>query len=237
MLYFRFFKTTTFKAFILFFIIFLVAISFFSRSQNIPPEEIFDRMSLSIYGLSSYKCKVKMNANIQDYGISIGLKGTVFFKEPNKLSLALEDLPFDVQEKYRVSFTQTAVPGMVSKNYKEKYKAKLVRIQDYSNNRKVYVLYMEPYKQGSVKNVLMFVDIQNYTIPRAIIFYKDGGKVTIDQVYSKIDKYYLPSKQKVLFAFPKINASLESYFYDYEINVPIDDKVFKSDDKKKDDKR
>jgi len=217
---------------VLIFLMGLFTFSFFVRSQSIPPEEIFDRMSLSIYGLSSYKCKVKMNASIPDYGINISLKGSVFFKEPNKLALVLEDLPFDIQEKYRVSFTQTAVPGMVSKTYKEKYKAKLVRIQDFSNNRKVYVLYMEPYKQGSVKNVLMFVDTQNYTIPRAIIFYKDGGKVTIDQNYTKIDKYYLPLKQNVLFNFPKINASLESYFYDYQINAEIDDKVFEKDTRK-----
>ncbi|MEN3014542.1 MAG: hypothetical protein ABDH21_00545 [bacterium] len=198
------------------------------KSEYIPPEEILDRMTLSIYGLSSYRCKVKINANVIDFGISVSLNGTVYFKEPNKLALKLEDLPLDIQDKYKISFTQTAVPGMVSKTYKEKYKAKFVGVKNFTGNRKVYVLHMEPYKKSSVQSVLMFVDSQNYTIPRAIIFYRDGGKVTIDQVYSRIQEYYLPSKQEVFFDFSKVRANLVSEFYDYEINIPVEDSIFEN---------
>lgn len=204
---------------------------FIVKSENIPAEEIIDRMTLSIYGLSSYTCKVKMNANIIDYGVNIGLNGTVYFKEPNKLALKIDNLPENVQEKYKLSFTQTAVPGMASKTYKEKYKAKLVGIRKFSNNREVYVLYMEPYKSGSVKNVMMFVDTQNYTIPKSIIFYKDGGKILIEQKYFKIGDYYLPVKQDVYFDFPKVRANLVSEFYDYQINIKIDDSVFEQNKK------
>ncbi|MCX7759025.1 MAG: hypothetical protein N2169_05390 [bacterium] len=208
--------------------VFSFSILFFIKAENIPAEEIIDRMTLSIYGLSSYTCKIKINANIIDYGISVGLNGSVYFKEPNKLALKLDDLPSDVQDKYRISFTQTAVPGMASKTYKEKYKSKLVGIRNFTNNRKVYVLYLEPYKKSSVKNVMMFVDTQNYTIPKSIIFYNDGGKVIIDQIYGKIGNYYLPLKQDVLFDFPKIRANLTSEFYNYQINVNIDDSIFQT---------
>ncbi|MCS7165720.1 MAG: hypothetical protein RMJ51_05560 [Candidatus Calescibacterium sp.] len=212
----------------LIFVFILTFVSIFARTENIniPAEEIIDRMTLSIYGLSSYTCKVKMNANIVDYGINISFKGSVYFKEPNKLALKLDNLPEEVQEKYRISFTQTAVPGMVSKTYKEKYKIKLTGIRNFTNNRKVYILYMEPYKKSSVKNVIMFVDSENYTIPKSIIFYTDGGKIVIEQAYAKIEKYYLPVKQDVLFDFPKIRANLISEFYDYQLNVNIDDQVF-----------
>lgn len=212
----------------LIFVFILTFVSIFARTENIniPAEEIIDRMTLSIYGLSSYTCKVKINANIVDYGINISFKGSVYFKEPNKLALKLDNLPEEVQEKYRMSFTQTAVPGMVSKTYKEKYKIKLTGIRNFTNNRKVYILYMEPYKKSSVKNVIMFVDSENYTIPKSIIFYRDGGKIVIEQAYAKIEKYYLPIKQDVLFDFPKIRANLISEFYDYQLNVNIDDQVF-----------
>lgn len=211
-------------------ILFLVIIFSFliTKSQDIPAEEIIDRMTLSIYGLSSYTCKIKINASIVDFGINISFKGSVYFKEPNKLALLLDELPADLQEKYKISFTQTSVPGMASKTYKEKYKSKMIGIKKFSNNRKVYVLYMEPYKKSNVKNVIMFVDTEYYTIPKSIIFYKDGGKITIDQVYDKIEGYYLPVKQDVFFNFPKVRANLVSEFYDYKINIDIDESVFKS---------
>ncbi len=216
--------------FLIFKVLFILFFVKLSRAQ-IPAEEIIDRMTLSIYGLQSYTCKTKINANIIDYGITVGLKGMVYFKEPNKLALKLDNLPGDVQEKYRLSFTQTAVPGMASKTYKEKYKPKLLGIRNFSGNKKVYVLYMEPYKQSSVKNVTMFVDSENYTIPKSIIFYRDGGKIVIDQTYIKIDNYYLPSKQDVLFDFPKIRSNVTTEFYDYNLNVEIDDSVFEKDKK------
>lgn len=212
--------------FILLFTLLSLMLKIYANKALIPAEEIIDRMSLSIYGLESYSCKIKININIIDYGLNFNFKGTVYFKEPNKLALKLDDLPEDIQDKYRLSFTQTAVPGMASKTYKEKYKAKLVGLRKFSNNRNVYVLYMEPYKQSSVKNVMMFVDSEYYTIPKSIIFYRDGGKIIIDQVYTKVGNYYLPSKQDVLFDFPKIRSNVISEFYEYRLNVDIDDSFF-----------
>ncbi|MFN3994906.1 MAG: hypothetical protein ACK4GR_00010 [bacterium] len=223
-------KTVIKKTFEVTCFLLLVFISFISKIYGsnalIPAEEIIDRMSLSIYGLESYSCNVKININIVDYGLNFNFKGSVYFKEPNKLALKLDDLPKDIQDKYKLSFTQTAVPGMASKTYKEKYKAKLVGLRKFSNNRNVYVLYMEPYKQGSVKNVIMFVDSEYYTIPKSIIFYRDGGKIIIDQVYTKVGNYYLPAKQDVLFDFPKIRSNVTSEFYEYKLNIDIDDSVF-----------
>jgi len=220
--------------FILFFLLFFGNIIFFSFNkilgQNvnnyISPNEIFDRMSLSVYGLTTYKCDVKINANIVNFGLSFNFNGEVYYKEPDKLFLKLKDLPEDVQEKYRLSFTQTSVPGMVSKIYKEKYNSKVISVRNFANT-KVYVLYMEPIKSKAIKNVLMFVDAFNYTIPKSIIYYKDGGKIIIDQKYIKIQKYYLPSYQEVYFDFPKIKANLISNFYNYQLNIPLSDDLFK----------
>ncbi|MGB9637911.1 MAG: hypothetical protein ACPL1F_01245 [bacterium] len=218
--------------FILFFILILIEIIFLNfknvlgESVYINANEILDRMSLSVYGLNSYKADIKINANVINFGLSFNFNGEVYYKEPDKLYLKLKDLPEDVQEKYRLSFTQTSVPGMISKIYKEKYKSKVISVRNYANT-KVYVLYMEPIKSRAIKNVLMFVDFFNYTIPKSIIYYKDGGKITIDQKYSKIDKYYLPIYQEVYFDFPKVQASLVSNFYNYKLNIPLDDNLFK----------
>ncbi len=195
-------------------------------SNYISAKEILDRMSISVYGLSTYKCSVKINASVINFGVNFSFDGEVYYKEPDKLLLKLKDLPEDVQEKYRLSFTQTSVPGMVSKIYKEKYNSKVISVRNFGNT-KVYVLYMEPIKSRAIKNVLMFVDSSNYTIPKSIIYYKDGGKITIDQKYSKIDKYYLPIYQEVYFDFPKVQASLLSNFYDYKLNIPLSDDLFK----------
>ena len=183
-------------------------------------------MSLSVYGLNTYKCDVKINANIVNFGLSFNFNGEVYYKEPDKLFLKLKDLPEDVQEKYRLSFTQTSVPGMVSKIYKEKYNSKVISVRNFANT-KVYVLYMEPIKSRAIKNVLMFVDAFNYTIPKSIIYYKDRGKIIIDQKYIKIEKYYLPSYQEVYFDFPKVQANLISNFYNYQLNIPLSDDLFK----------
>ncbi len=217
--------------FILFLFILVSFINFkqiFSEniSSYISAKEVLERMSLSVYGLSTYKCNVKINASVINFGVNFGFDGEVYYKEPDKLLLKLKDLPEDVQEKYRLSFTQTSVPGMVSKIYKEKYNSKVISVRNFGNT-KVYVLYMEPIKSRAIKNVLMFVDSSNYTIPKSIIYYKDGGKITIDQKYSKIDKYYLPIYQEVYFDFPKIQASLISNFYDYKLNIPLSDDLFK----------
>ena len=198
----------------------------FGYNTYVDANEILDRMSLSVYGLSTYKCKVKIKADVINFGLSFSFDGEVYYKEPDKLLLKLKDLPEDIQEKYKLSFTQTSVPGMVSKIYKDKYKSKVLTIRDYGN-KKVYVLYMEPIKSRAIKNVLMFVDSSNYTIPKSIIFYKDGGKITIDQKYQKIDKYYLPIYQEVNFDFPKVQAALNSTFYDYQLNLNLSDDLFK----------
>ncbi|MCX7870923.1 MAG: hypothetical protein N2485_05055 [bacterium] len=217
--------------FVIFLFILLGLIGFkkiFSESVStyISAKEILDRMSLSVYGLSTYKCDVKINASVVNFGLNFSFNGEVYYKEPDKLFLKLKDLPEDVQEKYRLSFTQTSVPGMVSKIYKEKYTSKVISVRNLGTT-KVYVLYMEPIKSRAIKNVLMFVDSYNYTIPKSIIYYKDGGKITIDQKYSKIDKYYLPSYQEVYFDFPKVQASLVSNFYNYKLNIPLSDDLFK----------
>ncbi len=182
----------------------------------IEADEIFDRMASTFKDIKGYKARVKIDIKIRSLGnLTLGVEGELYFRKPDKVQLKLEDVPEAISERYKTSFSRTVIPGVAGTAYKQRYIGKVLGIRQLQGV-KCYFMLLIPRQSRSVKKVLMWVSTEDYTVPKVIIFYKDGGTITIDQKYSIVDGYKMISEQVSHFEFPNVKADMKSVFLDYE---------------------
>ena len=187
----------------------------------ISPDEIIDRMTTTVEGLKAYKAKVKISLVVHSLSnLGMTVHGELYVRNPDLVRLKLLDIPEAIARKYQTSFSKTVVPGIASKNYKKRYNISFVGLRNYRGER-CFLLLLKPKKEGNVTRVLMWVSTEDYTVPKVIIFYKDGGRILLTQEYEKVRgkrrSYLLISSQAAEMIFPKVKATLKSHFFDYQL--------------------
>lgn len=181
----------------------------------------------------------KLNPGLQDYQANINVQihakvsflpynttvaGKYFHKTPDKHKLVVEKAPSYVK-KYPNIFG-FSLPKV------EKFNS---CVQDTTtiNGRQVYHIAMLPkVGMGDIERVDLWVDTQNFTVPRQTTSYKNNGKLNVDVVYrqdhSNKRSYWVFDTMSASFEFPKVfvSAKANATYSNYVFNQALSDAFF-----------
>jgi outer membrane lipoprotein-sorting protein len=183
-------------------------------------EQILDKSTKVNAGLESFKAKLRIKVHFM--GLSLPMKGFLYYKKPDKLRLMITSVPAIL--KNRKNLFQEMIPR--SFNSKD-YKGRIVREEKIEGTVKCLLLELIPRKAGKITKVQLWVDKESLLIPKSKVFYSDEAVITSLQSYRIENKFALPDKQKVDFEFPNFRASGLVEYISYELNVPVDEYINK----------
>ena len=153
------------------------------------------------------------------------MSGKYYYKAPDKHKLVLEKAPSYVK-KYPNIFGWN-LPKLEKFNSRVKETTTL-------NNQKVWHLLLLPKQgMGDIISVEMWVNCEDYTVPRQVTNYKNDGKLSVDVNYITKDSYKVFDSMSAQFAFPKVsvNAHATAKYSNYVFNKNLPDSFFKKEDK------
>lgn len=190
-----------------------------ARAENPDPGPLLQRMAQVNSGLQSYTASMHVDVALHTFPfLSPALDGTVYFKAPDKDAIVFDTVPvlakafqkvypkFDPPARWPALYNVSVVAGDASST----------------------TLRLVPKKHGRVSHLDVRVDNATATGTSYTWTYEDGGEVTFDQQYARVDGYYLVKSQSGKVNLPSYKADVTSTFSNFKINVPIPDKVFET---------
>ncbi|MCE1245406.1 MAG: outer membrane lipoprotein-sorting protein [Firmicutes bacterium] len=188
-------------------------------------EQILEKSAKVNPGLETFKSDLSMK--VYCMGLSVPLKGFLYYKRPDKLRMVIPTVPAIL--KNRKSMFQDMVPR--SFNSKD-YSGKVLGEEKIEDKVKCLLLELTPRKPGKIVRVQLWVDKESMLIPKSRVFYQNDASITSLQSYKVVRGFALPDKQKVDFSFPKFSATGVIEYQSYELNVPVDEFINKSPESK-----
>ena len=154
-------------------------------------------------------------------GMKLPLKGVLYFKRPDRVSLKMDYLPKGL--KNHKGIFRNIIPASFNP---EDYEGKVILSEKLAGKIHCNVLELVPRGDSPVSRVYVWVDTNNHVSPKTKIYYKSGGVITTLINYRKESGYVLPHTQFVDLDFPDFNTRVRLNYKKYQINKPLPDKVF-----------
>lgn len=196
-------------------------------------------MALTVTGwteetVDSVYAKAKaINADLKDYqaDISIALKAKLSFipydsnlvgkylhKRPDKHRLDLDNAP-SYLKKY---------PHVFGFNLPILSRYKVLRMHETElKGQPVYKIQLIPkVTAGDITNVDLYINRENYTVPKYDTFYKKGH-LYVDIQFRRDQGYWVYDSMDADFEFPSINAQAKAVYSNYVYNQNLADSLFK----------
>lgn len=186
-------------------------------SNTTSTSDLYARMQRVNAALTSYQADVVVA--VETHGppfISPTLQGKVYFKKPDKNAVVFDTIPLLAQQAKHV-VAQMEPPS----EWPEIYDVTPGKDDGTTANFKLVRK-----KNGRIDHVDVTIDDKTATVTGMTYFYKDGGSVAFTQTYDVIGGNYVVKQQNGKVDIPHYSADVSSKFSNYQINVPVDDKVF-----------
>lgn len=184
-------------------------------------EEIFAKVNSLNPGLVDYQAALNLDVHAKWAFIPYNpkLAGHYYYKQPDKHKLVLEEAPSFIKDQ--PSAFGFHLPSL------QKYNATVTGTSKL-NGREVYEITLLPKQQNSITSMQLWVDCENYTVPRQITNYKDNGKLTVNATYTTIEDYWVFERMYCEFSFPKVKvqATATATYSNYKFNQGIPDSFF-----------
>jgi hypothetical protein len=148
--------------------------------------------------------------------LSSSLTGTAYFEMPDRYAVIFDTVPLLANSLKKV-YPQLEPPSAWGTLYE-------VTQTDEDATSAQFRLVRR--KNGRIDHVSVSVDQQTATVTSMAYFYKDGGSITFSQQYDQIDGLFVIKSQTGKVDIPRYSADLSSTFEHYQLNRPIDEKVF-----------
>ncbi len=190
-------------------------------------DKIFSKVKAINHGLKDYQANIdiSLRAKVAFIPYNPSMSGKYYYKAPDKHKLVLEKAPSYVK-KYPNIFGWN-LPKLEKFNSRVKETTTL-------NNQKVWHLLLLPKQgMGDIISVEMWVNCEDYTVPRQVTNYKNDGKLSVDVNYVTKDNYKVFDSMNAQFSFPKVsvNAHATAKYSNYVFNKNLPDSFFKKEDK------
>ena len=184
-------------------------------------QAILGRMQARFNGLETFTARLDARVKLSLLP-GVGVSGKVYYKRPDKVKVELDSLPHWVQ-RFEKSFSGLAPTQRDKAEYVATYEGDEV-LRGCPCYRLV-VLPKDP-KRSNVREIRMWVDQKDCTVPRATVSYNDGSTVTSDTTFKPVHGYLLPATQQARLSTSHANAEVSATFSDYAINQRLPDGVF-----------
>lgn len=199
-----------------------------SVGAGVPPDvaarkgqAILGRMQARFHGLEDFTARVQARVKLSLLP-GMGLSGKVYYKRPDKVKVEFESLPRWV-DRFSKSFSGLAPTQRDKSEYVATYEGD--ETVHGSPCHRLVVLPKVP-KKSNVREIRLWVDQKDCTVPRAFVSYNDGSSVTSDTVYSAVQGFMLPASQEARITTSHAGADVTATFSDYSINQKLPDTVF-----------
>ncbi|MEW6279130.1 MAG: outer membrane lipoprotein-sorting protein [Candidatus Eremiobacterota bacterium] len=189
-------------------------------------EEIFARVKQINPGLMDYSADIKMalDARIAFVPYRPNIEGTYYHKRPDKHKVKLHKAPGYLR-KYPNIFGWN-LPRL------ERFTSRVVGTEKVAG-RDCYHLELLPAEEmGDVQQVDLWVDTQNYTVPRHQTTYARDGLLTVEADYQTVDGYTVFKEMRANFRFPSasLTATARAAYTNYRFNQNLPDSLFKKEE-------
>ncbi|MGM9998826.1 MAG: outer membrane lipoprotein carrier protein LolA [Candidatus Bruticola sp.] len=190
-------------------------------------DKIFAQIKSLNQGLKDYQANIdiSLRAKVAFIPYNPTMSGKYYYKAPDKHKLVLEKAPSYVK-KYPNIFGWN-LPKL------EKFNSRVKEVVTL-NNQKVWHLMLLPKQgMGDIISVEMWVNCNDYTVPRQVTNYKNDGKLSVDVNYITKDNYKVFDSMTAQFVFPKVavNANASAKYSNYVFNKDLPDAFFQKENK------
>ena len=208
-------------AFTLAFAALLLAISTPARADA-EVEQIFAKTKAINKGLQDYKAdiNISLNAKVSIIPYNTKMSGSYYHKVPDKHKLVLENAPNYVK-KYPNIFGWN-LPKL------EKFHSRVSEVTTIGGQKAWHIDMLPKQGMGDIENVEIWINCENYTVPRQVTHYKRNGRLAVDVSYSQKNGYWVFDKMSAEFVFPavSVNATATAQYSNYEFNLGLTDDFF-----------
>lgn len=190
-------------------------------------ERIFHEIRTINKGLEDYQANIEiaLNAKVAFIPYNPTMSGTYYHKAPEKHKLVLEKAP-SYLKKYPNIFGWH-LPKI------EKFKSRVKNVTTLNGQKVWHILLLPKQGMGDIISVEMWVNCENYTVPRQTTNYKNDGLLSVDVDYIEKDGYQVFDKMRAQFVFPKVavNAKATAQYSNYKFNQGLTDAFFEKEKK------
>ncbi len=179
--------------------------------------ELYRRLTQTNAQLRTYKAKVSVSVALKSYlPISKTLDGTLYFRQPDKEAVVFDTTPALAKEFQKV-YPRIEAPSQWPSVF---------HMSSLGSDAGVTTFRLVPIKHGRVLHLDVRVDEPTATIRGYTWTYEDGGDISFEQTVELQSGYRLVTAQTGHVNLPAYKADVTTTIGGYELNVPIDDKVF-----------
>lgn len=191
-------------------------------------EAIFQRIAAVNPGLIDYSADIAIDMDVRLAFIPYkpDMKGKYYHKRPDRHKLELTKAPSYVK-KYPNIFGWH-LPKL------EKYRS-IVQEETIFRGHPVYYIVMLPKGTvGDIQRIEMWVDKEDYSVPRQETHYKNNGLLAVDVDYTRAGDYLVFDAMRATFNFPSVSvkANASAKYSNYRFNQGLSDGFFAKSEEK-----
>lgn len=184
-------------------------------------QQILERMQANTRGLHSYSVPVRIDAHVRHIvSISVPLKGTRYFEEPDEEALKLDTVPA-IAKPFQNIYASLGTPATWAQTYTI---TEVTPSPDAGPG--VYELRGVYKRPSNVDYILLDVDATTFSPVLARWYYKNGSTVVMHVQEAVYGEYRLPKHETVDVKFPQYTGSATIDYGTYSLNAHIDKAVF-----------
>ncbi len=166
--------------------------------------------------LQSYTASLHVVIALRTLPLSPSLDGNYYYKRPDKQAVVFDTVPVLAQQFQKI-YPKIDPPA----TWQELYDVTML-----SDGGGTTMLRLTPKRPGRVAHLDVAVDNAS-AMPSSLTWtYLDGGTVSFEQQYARVDGNYLVKSQSGKVNLPAYNADVTTTFSNFHINVPVPDTVF-----------
>ncbi len=187
--------------------------------------ELFERISESSSQVKDLSAQVNFHLNLSRLGMHFNVGGDFYYKKPDKFKLKLREVPDFLVSREDNAFRTTNLLASLQKNITQGYDARVVD-ETSLQGANCYVIRLIPKTKESIQKIVLWVNSQNYTMPKVILSFDDGSTLVQRKQYIQTDNIYVVQDMETDIDSPDIQAEIITNFSHYQINKGIPDTVF-----------
>lgn len=202
----------------------LVAVTLASpaKADTPQPADIVAKMAAVNADLQSYKVRIHFDVDLESFiSMHPALDGTYYFKKPDKAELDFDTVPIIAQE-FKHFYASMGSPAEWTKLYDVSLASSAP-----AGAGERYTLKLTSKHGGNVDHMLVTTLSSDYAVVKQQWFYRNGGRITMDQQNQRVGRWTLPKSQTAGFDLPSYKAHVVSTFGKFDLNAAIPDSVFK----------
>ncbi len=186
-------------------------------------EEIFARVRQLNPGMTDYQADIDiaLRAKVAFLPYNPRMSGSYYHKRPDKHKLVLEKAPSYVK-KYPNIFGWN-LPRL------EKFNSRVAAQVDLDGQPTWHIALTPKQGMGDVQLVELWVNRNDYSVPRQITRYKNNGLLAVDVQYRQAEGFLVFDRMSARFEFPSVsvNATATATYKNYKFNQGLSDDFFK----------